>query len=157
MKKQRKAHENYSELGFTASADDRNGKLVLGFPFPAAMFELELRERPAGKASLQVNPKATDLGDITHGSLSSLCGLVVIQIDEGDLVQAPALHRLRESGEACIANVVAEQPQLLCMAHQTKRLSQKGVYANSQGMGTRQWGASTPSSGPGPSSHLDRE
>jgi len=66
------------------------------------------------------------------------------------LVQGPTLNRLSQSGEACVANFVAVQ--ILCMAHQTKRLSQKGVYANSQGMGTRQWGASTSSSGPGPRS-----
>ena len=68
------------------------------------------------------------------------------------VVQGPALNCLSESGEACVADLVVVQVQLLRMAHQTKRLSQKGVYAKSQGMGTRQWGTSTPSSGPAPPS-----
>ena len=65
------------------------------------------------------------------------------------VVQRPTLNRRGESGEASVRNLVVVEHKLLHMAHQTKRLSQKGVYAKSQGMGTRQWGASTPSSGPG--------
>ena len=69
-----------------------------------------------------------------------------------ELWEGPTLNRLGESGEASVRNLVEIERKLLHMTHQTKRLSQKGVYAKSQGMGTRQWGASTPSSGPGPPS-----
>ena len=66
------------------------------------------------------------------------------------VVQGPALNCLSESGEACVANVVVVQPQLLCMAHQTNVLRQESAHAKSQGMVTRHWGASTPATGPAP-------
>ena len=73
-----------------------------------------------------------------------------------ELRERPTLNRLSQSGEACVANVVVEQRQLLCMAHQTKVLRQGSAHAKSQGMVARQWGASIPSSGPVPHWHTHR-
>ena len=64
------------------------------------------------------------------------------------VVQRPALNRLSESGEACVADLVASEIKALRMAHQTNALSQESAHEESQGMGTRQWGASIPSTGP---------
>ena len=93
-------------------------------------------------------------GSVPHrgckGREARIADLVPTKAQRGELSQRhPALNRLGESGEASVRNLVVMERKLLHMAHQTKRLSQKGVYAKSQGMGTRQWGASTPSSGPG--------
>ena len=67
--------------------------------------------------------------------------------------QRPALHRLGESGEACVPDLVAHESKFLRIAHQTKGMSQESARAKSQGMGTRQWGASTPASCPAPRWH----
>ena len=73
------------------------------------------------------------------------------------LVQGPALNRLGESSEASIRNLVLVEPKHLHIAHQTKGMSQESVHAKSQGMGTRQPGASIPSICPAPPSHLGLE
>jgi hypothetical protein len=70
------------------------------------------------------------------------------------LVQRPALNCLSESGEACVANQVGYEVKHLRMAHPTNVLSQESAHVESQGMGTRQWGASTPATGPAPRSQL---
>jgi len=50
-------------------------------------------------------------------------------------------------------NLVVGEVKLLHIAHQTKHLSQESAPGKSQGMGTRQQGAISPSSGPGPHWH----
>ena len=68
------------------------------------------------------------------------------------LVQRPLPQCVREGLEPDIANLVVVEVKHLHIAHQTKHLSQESAPAKSQGMGTRQQGAISPSSGPGPRS-----
>ena len=66
------------------------------------------------------------------------------------VVQGPLPQGARKGCEAMIANLIVVEPKHLHIAHQTKHLSQESAPAKSQGMGTRQQGAISPSSGPGP-------
>ena len=70
------------------------------------------------------------------------------------LVQRPLPQSVRKGDHAGVPNLVVIEVKQLHNAHETKLLRQESVHAKSQGMGTRQWGASTPSSGPRPPSHL---
>ena len=79
---------------------------------------------------------------------------VAVEVETLKLREGLALNRLSESGEACVADLVAAELKQLRMADQTNVLSQESAHVESQGMGTRQWGASAPSSGPGPRSQL---
>ena len=55
------------------------------------------------------------------------------RLNRFDAVQGPALSCLSESGEACVANVVATQAQLLCLAHQTKQLRHESAHVSRRG------------------------
>ena len=93
---------------------------------------------------------------VCNGVLDSLFGFctgwIAIHGDGGALGERPLPQGARKGCEAMIADLIVVEPKLLHMAHQTKHLSQESAPAKSQGMGTRQWGASAPSSGPGPRS-----
>ena len=58
------------------------------------------------------------------------------------LRHCPAGARLAEGLNPGISNVVAVEPQFLCIAHQTKRLGQENVHTKSQGFKARGWGVS---------------
>ena len=47
------------------------------------------------------------------------------------VVQGPALHRLCESGEAYVADLIFIQQKVLRMAHQTKGMRQESAYGKS--------------------------
>ena len=51
--------------------------------------------------------------------------------------QRPALNRLGQSSEACIANFVVFELKSLYMAHPTNFQSHESAHAKSKGMGTR--------------------
>ena len=53
------------------------------------------------------------------------------------VVQGPALNRLSKSGEACVANVVVVQPQLLCIKQMfcVRRVHMPSLKAWLQGTG----------------------
>ena len=91
-----------------------------------------------------IHTKATCLRCVAHRLLASFRCAVATQVDVGARCQGPALHRLGEGSVACISNLVVLKPKTLHMAHQTNLQNQKSAHAKSQGMGTRQWGASSP-------------
>jgi len=91
---------------------------------------------------------------VREGLEPGIADLVRAEAQTGQLVQGPSLNRLSESGEACVADLVVSEFKHLLMADQTNVLSQESAPAKSQGMGTRQQGAISPPSGPGPRSQL---
>ena len=87
--------------------------------------------------------RETDVPDLVRGQFE------LFKSWEGPLPQC-----VREGLEPYIANLVVVEAKHLHIAHQAKHLSRESAPAKSQGMGTRQPGASTPSSRPGPRSLL---
>ena len=88
---------------------------------------------------------------IGKGGEAGVANLVPGEAEGGDLRQCPTGARLGQSRYACIADLVVTEVKLLRtahMAHQTKLSDLENVCAKSQGMGSWQWGASSPATGP---------